>query len=295
MVFFSCDGCNESLKKNKVDAHAQKCRSCVSVSCVDCSVSFWGDDYRTHTSCVSEAERYEKSIYKGPKKNDTSTNRKLTPQETWMSILDESVNDPKSNCPPTLVPYIQTILMYDNAPRKEKAFRNFASNSLKLYGREGESIISSLWKHFCVIRQKRVDEKEAAIAEAAKEKALKKSNVERNVNVDNQMMEQKECNSTIPPSSLPVSQSSSLPTSNLNNKAVSKAIKKALKKAPKHQLKIKELRKMMMKADGLFIKGCGHTVQGKEEWKKIIKDSVLNKKHLKLEGKHVILIKSDEK
>jgi hypothetical protein len=45
MVFFSCDGCAEMLKKNQVDAHARKCRSCDSVSCVDCSVSFWGGRY----------------------------------------------------------------------------------------------------------------------------------------------------------------------------------------------------------------------------------------------------------
>ena len=44
MVFFSCDGCGEMLKKNQVDAHARKCRNCDSVSCVDCSVSFWGGE-----------------------------------------------------------------------------------------------------------------------------------------------------------------------------------------------------------------------------------------------------------
>ena len=42
MVTFLCDGCNETIKKNKVDAHAAKCRSCYAVSCVDCSVSFPG-------------------------------------------------------------------------------------------------------------------------------------------------------------------------------------------------------------------------------------------------------------
>eukprot|EP00979_Chaetoceros_neogracilis_P016718 scaffold9194_cov188-Chaetoceros_neogracile.AAC.1 len=86
MVFFSCDKCAESLKKSKVDAHAMRCR-CESVSCVDCSVSFWGDDYKQHTSCISEAERYEKTVYKGPKKNETK-GRKLTPQESWMEIIN---------------------------------------------------------------------------------------------------------------------------------------------------------------------------------------------------------------
>jgi len=44
MVFFSCDGCGEMLKKNQVDAHAARCRRCDSVSCVDCSVSFFGGE-----------------------------------------------------------------------------------------------------------------------------------------------------------------------------------------------------------------------------------------------------------
>jgi hypothetical protein len=45
MVFFSCDGCGEMLKKSQVDGHANRCRRCDSVSCVDCSVSFWGGTY----------------------------------------------------------------------------------------------------------------------------------------------------------------------------------------------------------------------------------------------------------
>jgi len=90
MVFFSCDKCGEMLKKAKVDAHAMRC-GCDSVSCIDCSVSFWGDDYRLHTSCITEAERYEKTIYKGPRKNDTK-GRKLTVQEIWMEVINESMN-----------------------------------------------------------------------------------------------------------------------------------------------------------------------------------------------------------
>jgi hypothetical protein len=45
MVFFSCDGCAEMLKKSQVDGHAARCRRCASVSCVDCSVSFFGGLY----------------------------------------------------------------------------------------------------------------------------------------------------------------------------------------------------------------------------------------------------------
>ena len=45
MVFFTCDGCGETLKKNQVDAHAGRCRRCDSVSCVDCSIAFYGGTF----------------------------------------------------------------------------------------------------------------------------------------------------------------------------------------------------------------------------------------------------------
>lgn len=49
MVFFSCDGCGESLKKSQVDSHARRCRQCASVSCLDCLVSFYGGTTTTDT------------------------------------------------------------------------------------------------------------------------------------------------------------------------------------------------------------------------------------------------------
>ena len=52
MVVFSCDGCGEMLKKSQVDGHANRCRRCDSVSCVDCSVSFWGGTYCRLTTCI---------------------------------------------------------------------------------------------------------------------------------------------------------------------------------------------------------------------------------------------------
>ena len=58
MVFFTCDGCNETLKKNQVDAHVYRCRrGCDSVSCVDCSISFYGGtfDHRGAVLCSALA------------------------------------------------------------------------------------------------------------------------------------------------------------------------------------------------------------------------------------------------
>ncbi len=66
MVFFVCAACQESIKKPKVEAHLAKCRSCWTLTCVDCSKDFHGEEYASHTSCVSEAQKYEGALYKGP-------------------------------------------------------------------------------------------------------------------------------------------------------------------------------------------------------------------------------------
>eukprot|EP00518_Triparma_eleuthera_P001195 CAMPEP_0182456666 /NCGR_PEP_ID=MMETSP1319-20130603/2454_1 /TAXON_ID=172717 /ORGANISM="Bolidomonas pacifica, Strain RCC208" /LENGTH=81 /DNA_ID=CAMNT_0024654973 /DNA_START=159 /DNA_END=401 /DNA_ORIENTATION=+ len=69
MVFFVCSGCNESCKKSSLSSHIRRCPSCTSVTCVDCNVTFYGDDWRSHTSCVTEAERYERTVYRADGKS----------------------------------------------------------------------------------------------------------------------------------------------------------------------------------------------------------------------------------
>ena len=67
MVSFSCEVCNDTVLKKKLDAHKQRCNGAY-FTCIDCSVTFNGTDYRGHTSCISEAQKYEKGLYKGKKK-----------------------------------------------------------------------------------------------------------------------------------------------------------------------------------------------------------------------------------
>jgi len=263
MVFFSCDGCGEMLKKSSVDAHAMRCRSCESVSCVDCSVSFWGDDYRAHTSCITEAERYEKTVYKGPKKNET--NRKLTPQERWMAIIQESLD----TAPPSLKPHFEQIVDLDNVPRKEKQFRNFASNSLRMHGRNGDSILTSIWKHIdsvkhvAVLRKVKEDEelKAKSLVETSRKIERKKDNVTTDsINKDVKNNKAK---------------------SVVGQKVVKKSMIKTLKKAPNRQIKIKELRKMLLK----------NSEFDKSTMKKtILRILTENPKKMVLDGKIITLI-----
>ncbi|KAJ8140041.1 hypothetical protein OY671_006763 [Metschnikowia pulcherrima] len=64
MVSFSCEVCNDTVIKKKLDQHKQRCYDAY-FTCIDCSTTFGGNDYRNHTQCISEAEKYEKSLYRG--------------------------------------------------------------------------------------------------------------------------------------------------------------------------------------------------------------------------------------
>ncbi|KAK0225471.1 hypothetical protein IW262DRAFT_1491095 [Armillaria fumosa] len=66
MVSFHCNGCDDVVTKPKLMAHWNRCYA--QVDCLDCSKTFNNPgEFKSHTSCVSEAEKYEKSVYKGPK------------------------------------------------------------------------------------------------------------------------------------------------------------------------------------------------------------------------------------
>lgn len=65
MVFFVCEGCNETLKKNQVEKHVLKCKVCYAVICIDCNKVFPENEYLKHNTCISEAEKYQKGLFKG--------------------------------------------------------------------------------------------------------------------------------------------------------------------------------------------------------------------------------------
>lgn len=71
MVSFSCEVCNDTVIKKKLDQHRSRCPDAY-FTCIDCSTTFNGTEYRTHTQCISEAEKYEKGLYKGKKNNNNN-------------------------------------------------------------------------------------------------------------------------------------------------------------------------------------------------------------------------------
>lgn len=72
MVSFSCEVCNDTVIKKKLDQHRLKCHGAF-FTCIDCSTTFQGTNYRQHTSCITEAEKYEKGLYKGKKQANKPT------------------------------------------------------------------------------------------------------------------------------------------------------------------------------------------------------------------------------
>ncbi len=81
MVFFTCNACGASLKKNQVEKHYRnECRNCSVLSCMDCGQDFYGEEYAAHTKCISEAEKYQGAMYK------PTGNKGDQKQDSWLEV-----------------------------------------------------------------------------------------------------------------------------------------------------------------------------------------------------------------
>ncbi|RNF06154.1 RNA binding protein [Trypanosoma rangeli] len=58
MVSFTCNACQDVVKKPKVNGHAMQCGG-ASFTCVDCMNVFDLHTIKTHTSCITETEKYQ--------------------------------------------------------------------------------------------------------------------------------------------------------------------------------------------------------------------------------------------
>jgi cell growth-regulating nucleolar protein len=108
------------------------------LSCIDCGKDFFGDGYAAHTSCISEAEKYQGALFKPKDK----ANKGDAKQEAWLAALEQGgakITDPKMKAA------YEKIKAYPNVPRKERQFINFAKNSTNIYD---EAFLKTLWSHF---------------------------------------------------------------------------------------------------------------------------------------------------
>lgn len=94
MPSFVCDHCQETLKKAKLDQHAQRCRQ-AAFSCIDCYKTFKGVEYREHFSCITEVQKYHQ---KTPVAAKVSYDSKITKvAEVKVTKVADSTPAPKED------------------------------------------------------------------------------------------------------------------------------------------------------------------------------------------------------
>jgi cell growth-regulating nucleolar protein len=113
MVSFSCEACGDVLTKKKLDGHRNQCRSAI-FTCLDCQKTFHGTEYRAHTSCISEDQKYQGALYKEkPAKNskrksvailEPSDQNALVPHQAYVEDEYDPPHPPHVPTPPSAVP-----------------------------------------------------------------------------------------------------------------------------------------------------------------------------------------------
>jgi hypothetical protein len=201
------------------------------------------DEYRLHTSCVTEVERYEKRDPNGGKV-------KATPQQAWMDLITSAVD----TAPPNLREFMIQMTHLDNVPRKEKQFRNFTSNSLNLRGNKNrDSIVGEIWGFLKCLRDEQMKAKAEVAAKLLAKKNIAKAKAAENEESsdsdsdDSSNDGDKQEKAADTKTKGPVSASESTETKTVETKtdakSVKKAMKKVLKKSKDRSLTVKHLRK----------------------------------------------------
>ncbi|AXA50159.1 cell growth-regulating nucleolar protein [Malassezia restricta] len=93
MVSFVCDGCGDVVKKPKLQQHYNRCFS--PVTCLDCSTQF-GSPKEAHSSCMTEDEKYQKSLFKG-KKNQKNSQANPQPSQKPEHPVKRAAEDPQDS------------------------------------------------------------------------------------------------------------------------------------------------------------------------------------------------------
>lgn len=128
MVYFICQGCQETLKKPACEKHLMQKRNCwgCGFTCVDCGVCFGPDDWKAHNQCISEEKKYQGALY--VEKGTTGVPKGRAKQDLWTLGLARAVEIAEEN----LKQYVEKLVTFDNVPRKQKAFLNFVNNSCRI-------------------------------------------------------------------------------------------------------------------------------------------------------------------
>ncbi|KAK4696839.1 cell growth-regulating nucleolar protein, partial [Lecanoromycetidae sp. Uapishka_2] len=140
--------CGDVLTKKKLDPHHRQCQGS-SFTCLDCMTHFRGTDYRTHTSCVSEAQKYQGALYKekptkeGKKSVKISESASQKPRRAYVEDVADSPTantisvvhaPPPAPTPPSAIPppavNVFDFLVTGDTPNASKV--SLAEDSMKM-------------------------------------------------------------------------------------------------------------------------------------------------------------------
>ncbi|CAK9829178.1 Cell growth-regulating nucleolar protein [Anthophora retusa] len=139
MVVFTCNNCGDTIQKPKVAKHYEfHCRTAQFLTCVDCFKDFRGEEYITHTKCITEAERYGGKGYV-PK---ASANKGEKKQQEWLNIVNNVLND-ETNLSKPERNFLNTLSRHENIPRKRAKFLNFVQSVVGQ--RVNQAVVESVW------------------------------------------------------------------------------------------------------------------------------------------------------
>lgn len=188
-----------------------------------------------------------------------------------MDLIQSSVE----SSPADLKHYMSTIAGLDNVPRKEKQFRNFATNSLNLRGhRNSESIVTCIWNYLKELRERQLADRAQKVESLKSEppqrqdETMKAENDPSAPNDESHSENRRKVGKAAAP----------------DQKSVKKAMKKVLKKAKDCSMPMKHLRKAVLEHLGV-------PKSSKPQVKKFVKLNVKDdtKRIFHVDGKTVTL------
>jgi len=81
-------------------------------------IYFRGDDYKLHTKCVSEIERYSAKGWQPPANHNKGEKK----QQAWLEVVQATLDKAGNTLKPTTRNLLNTLTKHDNVPRKRPKF-----------------------------------------------------------------------------------------------------------------------------------------------------------------------------
>jgi cell growth-regulating nucleolar protein len=128
---------------------------------------------------VSEAEKYEKTLYKA------KVATKLNPQEAWTALIEEAASR-SEEAPKHIRDNVLRLNDLGNVPRNKNKFINFVKNSMKMYN---TNLIEEIWNFLEKLKEQKNLEKASTAPKTELRNEVKTEKVESIVEIASEVNE----------------------------------------------------------------------------------------------------------